>query len=136
MAFLSTCVQPMGQGRFDDMSAHQPTSKVLTARKQGMRFRVLGVGVLLLGLGAAGALYEIRTHSSGLAEDQWQAENAKAQSRQMEILYGKMGLLTHELFESSKKPGTQACLIAAASILVAVGCFYAARLSGEDDGAR
>ena len=36
----------------------------------------------------------------------------------MELLYGKMGLLTMELSDDLKQPGTQALLIAAVSILL------------------
>ena len=125
----------MEQGRFHAMSADQPTSEVLTTRKRGICLRVFGVVVLLVGLVVAGAVYEIRTHAGDRTEDQLRAASARAESRQMEILYGKMGLLTHEWFEDLKQPGTQACLIAGASILVAAGCFYAARLLGEDDQA-
>jgi hypothetical protein len=53
----------------------------------------------------------------------------------MGILYGKLGVLTQELAEDLRRPGTQACLIAAVSFLAALGCFYVARLSEEDDNA-
>jgi hypothetical protein len=42
-----------------------------------------------------------------------------------------MGLLTQELSDDLKQPGTQAFLIGAVSVLIAAGCFYFARL--EDD---
>lgn len=124
-----------GARNVSDVSAKPPESDVLPARKSGKRLRVLGLVLLLLGLGAAGAVYGIRTHASGLTEDQWEAANARAEARQMGILYGKLGVLTHELFDDLKQPGTQAGLIGAASILVAMGCFYAARLADEDDEA-
>ena len=66
-------------------------------------------------------------------EDDWLRGNARAESRQMGVLYGKMGILISQWSDDLKQPGTQAIVIAAVSILVAAGCFYFARLS--DDGA-
>jgi hypothetical protein len=86
----------------------------------------------LLGLTTAGAVYWIQTRA-GPTDDELLTANARAQSRQMGILYGKMGVLTQQLAEDLKQPGTQACLIAAASILAALGCFHVARLSEDDD---
>ena len=103
----------------------------MAARKQAKRLRAFGLVVVVLGLATAGAVYWFRTHT-GPTEDELLAGNARAESHQMGVLYGKMGLLTQELSEDLKQPGTQACLIAAVSILVAVGCFYAARLLDED----
>ena len=57
----------------------------------------------------------------------------KAESRQMGMLYGKMGLLIEDWINELKRPGTQATLIASASILIAFGCFYFARLSDDVD---
>jgi hypothetical protein len=57
----------------------------------------------------------------------------KAESRQMAMLYGKMGLLIEDWANDLKQPDTQATLIASASILIALGCFYFARLSGDVD---
>ena len=42
-------------------------------------------------------------------------------------VYGKMGLVTSDLFDALKRPGTQAILIVAISALVAMGCFFFAR---------
>jgi hypothetical protein len=57
----------------------------------------------------------------------------RAESRQMGMLYGKMGLLIEDWTNDLKQPGTQATLIASASILIALGCFYFARLSDDVD---
>jgi len=115
------------------MSANDQNAGLRPPPKRSARLRLIGVVVLLLGLTAAGLLYWIRTHTGEPTEDELLAGNAKAESRQVEILYGKMGLLTHELSEDLKQPGTQACLIAVASILVAAGFFYVARLSDDDE---
>jgi hypothetical protein len=115
------------------MSDDSQADDAVSLRKRTKRLRAIGVVVLLLGLGAAGAVYEIRTHSGEPTEDELLSGNARAETHQMGVLYGKMGLLTQELSDDLKQPGTQACLIAAVSILVAAGCFYVARLSDEDD---
>jgi hypothetical protein len=130
------CTRQAEQGTFPIMSANQQASGTLPSRNKTMRLRVVGIIVLLLGFTTAGAVYWIRTRAGSPAEDELLAENARAQSRQMGILYGRMGVLTQDLFDHLRQPGTQACLIAAASILVAVGCFYLARLSDEDAEAR
>ena len=114
------------------MSVNDPTAGSKPARKRPERLRMIGVIVLLLGLVAAGAVYWLGTHSSEPSEDELLPGNARAESRQMEILYGKLGLLTVELSNDLKQPGTQACIIATISILAAAGCFYVARLSDDD----
>jgi hypothetical protein len=118
------------------MSANQHPSDAPPPRNKTQRLRVVGSIVLLLGLTTAGAVYGTRTHAGSPAEDVLWAENARAQSRQMGILYGRMGVLTQELFEDLGQPGIQASLIAAVSVLVAAGCFYVARLSDKDDEER
>ncbi|MGA9779675.1 MAG: hypothetical protein ACLPRE_11645 [Limisphaerales bacterium] len=104
--------------------------------KQSKRLRVIGGVVLVLGLLGAGALYWIRTHSGEPTEDELLAGNERLESHQMGLLYGKMGLLTLELSDDLKQPGTQAFLIAAVSVLIAAGCFYFARLEDDDGDAR
>jgi hypothetical protein len=53
----------------------------------------------------------------------------KANQRQMELMYGKMGTVTEDLVQQLKRPGTQSTIIAIGSVLVAAGCFYFARLA-------
>ena len=103
-----------------------------SACKRQKWLRIIGVVVLCLGFACAAAIYWARTHSAEPSEDELLPGNAKAESHQMELLYGKMGLLTMELSDDLKQPGTQALLIAAVSILGAAGCFYFARLTDDD----
>ena len=110
------------------------TARPNPAGKQSKRLRMIGIVVLLLGLAAAGAVYWIGTHSAEPSEDELLPGNARAESHQMQLLYGKMGLLTRELSDDLKQPGTQAFLIAAVSILGAAGCFYFARLTDDNHG--
>ena len=60
----------------------------------------------------------------------------KARTRQMGMLYGKMGPAVEQFFDELKQPGTQATIIMGFSALVAGGCFYFARLLDHDDEPR
>ena len=114
------------------MSVTDCTAGANESRKGQKRLRVVGVAILCLGLICAGAIYWAGTHSAEPSQDELLPGNTKAESHQMELLYGKMGLLTMELSDDLKQPGTQALLIIAVSILAAGGCFYFARLTDDD----
>jgi len=92
-----------------------------------------GILVLVLGLAGAGVVYWLGTRSPDVSDDLSMLGYNKAQTRQMEQLYGKQGLLIEEWMEDLKQPGTQAVIIAAVSTLIAVGCFYFARLLDSDE---
>src|SRR5271157_454512 len=103
----------------------------------GARLRTIGVLVLLLGLGGAGVVYWTGAAPEDLSDDPSTARAYKREAREIEINFGKMGLLMNGLWEDLKHPGTQAVVIAVASILAASGCFYFARLQArgeESDG--
>jgi len=95
---------------------------------------MIGIIVLVLGIGGAGIVYW--TRSPDLNDDPSMLGYDKAESRQMGMLYGKQGLLIEEWSEDIKRPGTQATIITAVSILIAAGCFYFARLLDHDDEPR
>ena len=101
--------------------------------KQSARLRIIGVIVLLLGIGSACIVYWIGIRSADLSDDPSMARDNIAASRQMGILYGKMGLLIEDWSDELKRPGTQAIIIVGAATLVALGCFYFARLLDNDD---
>jgi hypothetical protein len=61
------------------------------------------------------------------------ASTSKKQARAIEVNVGKMGLFMNDLLEDFQDPGTQAATIAVASVFVACGCFYFARLQARDD---
>lgn len=107
---------------------------VASPSRQPKRLRIAGVTVLVLGLISAATLYWMGTYFAGRSEDDLLLGNARAESHQMELLYGKMGQLTIDLSDDLKRPGTQALLIAVVSILGAAGCFYFARLMDDDSG--
>ena len=89
--------------------------------------------VLLLGIGSACIVYWIGIRSADLSDDPSMVPDNVAASRQMGILYGKMGLLIEDWSDELKRPGTQAIIIIGAATLVALGCFYFARLLDNDD---
>ena len=89
------------------------------------------IGIIVLVLGIAGACFVYWTRSPDMSDDLSMLGYNKAESRQMGQLYGKMGLLIEEWSNDLKRPGTQVILIASASILIALGCFYFARLSDD-----
>ena len=104
-----------------------------SSSKQSARLRIIGVIVLLLGIGSACIVYWIGIRSADLSDDPSMVRDNIAASRQMGILYGKMGLLIEDWSDELKRPGTQAIIIAGAATLVALGCFYFARLLDNDD---
>lgn len=88
--------------------------------------------VLVLGIAGAGVLYWIRTRNQDAGEDPMLEGYSNPSARQMGVLYGKMGLMISDLTDDLKRPGVQAILIAAVSVVVALACFYLARR--PDDG--
>jgi flagellar basal body-associated protein FliL len=101
--------------------------------KRAARLRTIGVIVLVLGLGSAGLVYWLGTRSPDVMDDLSMVGYNKAQTRQMGMLYGKMGPVIEEWFDDLKQPGTQAKIIVVVSTLIAAGCFYFARLLAHDD---
>lgn len=114
----------------ENMSTSGPSSR------SRARLRLTGLVVLVLGIVGASAIYWLRTRAPDVSDDLAMVGYNKAQTRQMEQLYGKSGLLIEEWFDDLKQPGTQAAIIVVVSALIAGGCFYFARLSAEDDGTR
>lgn len=92
--------------------------------------------MLVLGIGSACLVYWMGTRAADFTDDPSMAGYNKPESRQMGVLYGKMGLMIDDFLDDLKRPGTQATIIVAAAALVASGCFYFARLSEHDDEPR
>lgn len=102
-----------------------------TFQRRARLLRITGIVVLLLGLGGAGVVYW--TRPPDVSEDLSLVGFDRARTRQMEILYGKQGRLIEDLANDLKEPGTQAILIATASVLLASGCFYLAKMLDVDN---
>ena len=118
------------------MTANDKTSGSHSSSRHRARLRMIGIIVLVLGFGSAGLVYWLGTRSPDVSEDLSMVGYNKAQTRQMGMLYGKMGPVIEEWFDDLKQPGTQAEIIVAISIFIAAGCFYFARLLGHDDEPR
>lgn len=111
-------------------------SSVSSSNRRARRFRITGVIVLVLGIACAGIIYWLGTRSPDLSGDLSMTGYDKPAERQMEILYGKQGEMIEDFANDLKQPGTQAVIIVVTATLVAVGCFYFARLSDDDDAPR
>ena len=118
------------------MTANDKTANPYSSSRRVARLRMIGIVVLLLGMGGAGVVYWLGTRAPDVSDDLSMVGYNKAQTRQMAMLYGKMGPVIEEWSNDLKQPGTQAEIIVAVSILAATGCFYFARLLGHDDEPR
>jgi hypothetical protein len=98
-----------------------------SSRRLSGHLRRIGGILLLLGVSGAGIVYWAGTRSSDSSDDPALAGYDKAGTRQMAVLYGKMGLMIEDLSGDLKRPGTQAALIVVISTLAASGCFYLGR---------
>lgn len=94
---------------------------------------MVGVMVLVLGIAGAGLVYWLGTRSANLSDDLSMVGFNRAEQRQMGQLYGKSGVLIEQWSDDLKQPGTQAILIVIISALIAIGCFYFARMLDIDD---
>jgi flagellar basal body-associated protein FliL len=118
------------------MTTKDKTADCHPSSKRAARLRLIGIIVLLLGIGSAGVVYWLGTRAPDVSDDLSMVGYNKAQTRQMGMLYGKMGPAIEEWFDDLKQPGTQVEIIVTISILIAAGCFYFARLLGHDDEPR
>ncbi len=92
------------------------------------RLRMIGITVLVLGVLCGGFVYWRGRGVSKTLDDLSMGGFNKANQRQMELMYGKMGTITEDLVQYLKRPNTQAAIIAIGGVLVCAGCFYFARL--------
>jgi hypothetical protein len=107
------------------------TEELAALNREKARLRLAGIVILLIGLISAGLLYWLRTENSNV--DQIRASQAHAESRQMQLLYGRSGGLTADLSHLLQQPGAQALLIIGISAMIACGCFYLGQPIREDE---
>ena len=115
------------------MTANHITPGTHSVSGRSARLRLIGTLVLALGISGAAEFYWLGTRSPDVSGDLSMVGFNRAERRQMGQLYGKMGALIEDWSDDLKRPGTQAILIAGFSALVAAGCFYFARLLGNDE---
>jgi hypothetical protein len=118
------------------MTVNDKTTSSNSSFKLSTRLRIIGVIVQLLGISIACIVYWIGTRSADLADDPLLGGYSKAESRQIEVLIGKTGLLMANFIDALKRPNTQAFIIAAIATLITFGCFYFARLLDNDNETR
>jgi len=103
------------------------------ARARRRRFLAMGIAILAIGLDVAAAMYHFR--QPGGEEDPRTAaimrSAAKADERQMGLLYGKGGVRIFQWFDAAMSPAGQAVLVALGSAAAAALCFRLAYLSTE-----
>ena len=102
------------------MNEKVPSAKSQTEK----RLQLAGILVLVFGLSGAGLLYWRGTQSEDWSDNPAMLRYNQPAEQQMQILYGKQGRLIEVLSTSLKQPGTQALLLAAATVIIAGGCFY------------
>ena len=106
-------------------SSSEASNDRAALNREKARLRLAGTIVVVLGLTSAGLLYWLRSGNSNV--DQYREAQARAESRQMQILYGTSGGLTEDLTNALTRPATQALIIAAVSALISGACFYLGR---------
>ncbi len=108
---------------------------VSSSKRRARKLRITGVILLALGIAGAGIIYWLGMREPDVSGDLSMVGFNRAETRQMERLYGKQGELIEEWSDDLKQPGTQAAIIAIFSGIVASACFYFARLCDEDAAA-
>ena len=102
---------------------------VMKSIQSGEPERLKAYVAWLLGAVGAGFVYWRGKQNSNVLDDPSMGGFNKANQRQMELMYGKMGTVAEDFVQWLKKPATQSAVIGVGSVLVAVGCFYFARLA-------
>jgi hypothetical protein len=92
------------------------------------RLRFIGSGILVLGLTAAYLFYRVGSQSVAPTMDDLMPGYSERRARQTGILMGGFVVSLLEGVEKLKDPATQAVIIAAVSVLVALCCFRVAWL--------
>jgi hypothetical protein len=103
--------------------------------REKARLRKIGVIVLLAGFCIAGLLYWTGNRPDDPALADYRQAEARAETRQMESLYGTSGDIMQKFMTAIKRPDTQAIAIIVITALVSGACFYLGRPFAEDNKA-
>jgi hypothetical protein len=115
------------------MNSEEPNPEARAAEKIVRRLRRIGIVVIPVAIVSAGVVYWRGKEAEKVLDDPSMGGFNKANQRQMEMMYGKMGTVTEDLFQFLKQPRTQAAIILIGGGLIAAGCFYFARLASYAD---
>lgn len=130
----------------NEVNAESPLPRPSSKRQSTLN--IVGVIALVVGLSVASIVLVLgarRSNGPGAAgtsgdwqDDSLSTEDSKASTRDVEMYNGKLGMFALELSDAFHQPESLAMIIAAASSLFALGCFYVShRLSPgqspEDD---
>lgn len=109
------------------MSNEAPTSNAApaAARLLARRLRYAALGVLLVGLFSAVAIYALNKPPV-VSDDPATIGEDKPGAIETGRMYGGLGLLEQDLADDLQQPATQAVVVGAAATLVAGGFFVAA----------
>ena len=118
----------------EDSEVNDKSSMPRPASRRPSTLNIVGVTVLVLGLSIASIVLVVggsRSKAPDAADTSgdWQdnslsIEDSKASSHDLEMYDGNLGMLTVKLMDAFHQPESLAMIIAAASSLVALGCFY------------
>jgi hypothetical protein len=110
-----------------------PSNQAQSRQIRARRLRIAAVFVLLLGIIGAETLYWVETRSAVVADDAAMLGNEKAESRQLEVLYGNSNAALQEWVDELKhRPDEQAGIVLGSAALLTVGCLYFAWLIDQN----
>jgi hypothetical protein len=92
------------------------------------RLRAIAVLVFAFGVGGACLFYWLQTRNAGPSMDDLMPGYTRKRERQMGIMMGSLGMTMMEWMDALKEPRTQAIIIAAVSVLVALALLRVASL--------
>jgi hypothetical protein len=92
------------------------------------RLRAIAVLVVAFGVGGASLFYWLQTRHAGPTMDDLMPGYTRKRERQMGIMMGSLGMTMMEWMDALKEPRTQAIIIAAVSVLVALALLRVASL--------
>jgi hypothetical protein len=104
----------------------------MVASGRARRLKTIGCFILLLGGVCAAVVYWQGQRAAAMDDPAMLGFN-RAERRQMDVMYGKMGSSINDLGDELKQPNTQAVLIVVGAVILAGGCFFFARLPAGDD---
>ena len=98
--------------------------------RQSRNWRLAGIIFIVLGVIVAGTLYGLRAGAENEDDDPAMNSYLKVETRQMQYMYGKEGVIMEDLKNGIKRPSTQAVLILIFSGIAAAVCFHGSRRVG------